>query len=221
MFILISGRSGSGKTSVTEKLRHVLGRRGIAVWPYDVKRPLKEMRDVLNIVSSQYRMPDPPKGIELNLCPDWITPEVLLSAAKYKIFDITSSWEEKKLFYAVILDGTFGRVFGDAFPQSFKVKLLASDDAIAERIGSVPVDTEFESESEGLHTIVIDTNDKTIDEVAEEISTAFRGKMEEAFGNSPKKNDDTVPLSSSKVKPPKVKKPPQPGKPNCKGANVT
>lgn len=225
MFIHLCGRSGTGKTSVAENLRYFLGKRGIAVWPYKVDQPLEDMRDVLNVVAPQYQIPDAPKSIIDNLKQGWITKEHLLTAAKMKILDVVGSWEEKKLFYVVVLDGAnYSNFNKTTFPGAFRVLLTASEDVISKRLDVDLIEEgipgAFGHIGQEEYDIIVDTNEKTIDQVTEEVGLSFRERMEAATSPLPKLEGGLVKVSSSNLPKTSNIKQKYGRRPPCTGASL-
>jgi hypothetical protein len=182
MYITISGKTGSGKSTTAEALRKFWGERGVATFRYDMQEPAQAMAKATMTVGRHYGLGDGvPRSLVCSIY-DWgrlEDPEMWVKAAKFRIEQITKVWEDKKLLYVVVIDGPRYKREFDAWPQALKVRVEAPHAVLQERVPLYRIEryrseTSIEYESFDLS---FDTSKKTTEEIVEELQTHIRGRF--------------------------------------------
>ncbi len=165
--ILISGKMGSGKTTLANNLVAALKAKGKTVEALKFAAPLYAMHDAVGHVAKQYGIPfDKKEGTLLQLLgTEWGRnlkgQDVWVNAVKHQIA------QEWGLDYVLIDDARFENEF-DAFPEAFSIRLEANEENRKARAEGWRPNSTHASETsldqyaqQGKFTLTLDTNQST------------------------------------------------------------
>jgi hypothetical protein len=194
MFVLISGKQGSGKKTLSESLKKYYGYRGTAVYVYHIQQPIIHMHDALYSVGTMYGMKKPEAGKDGSLIQaldSWgrkVDPDVWAKIAQSKIKSITEKWDSLNLFYIVTIPGVSSSNEFKYFPNSFRVYLECREEvrkARATSWGDEHHSTETALEPYVAQPLsfdlVVDTEKSSPDEVAELIGKKLNERLNMAL----------------------------------------
>lgn len=170
--ILISGKMGSGKTTVSEGLTELLKKNRHTVSRLKFADPLYAMHDAVGVAASKYGIPfDKKEGVLLQLLgTEWGRQikgdSVWVDSMKYRVSQTSCD-------FVIIDDCRFKNEF-NAFEDAFKLRLKASEEIRKNRADSWRPNTTHLSEIDlddfeinGRFDLVVDTNlndkQKTLD----------------------------------------------------------
>jgi dephospho-CoA kinase len=189
MDIIVTGKAGSGKSTLTGALQKYWGARGIAVFCCNLAEPIYRMADAVYVVGRHFGIEPPAGGKDRELLQalgdEWGNkkdPEIWVKAAKNKIAQVTKLWEEKGLLYIVLLERVCHPNQLAAWPDAFKIQLHAPESVRKERCAHWPLNPNHASETalDGAvfdakyDTSVLSTED-IVKNVAEAVKERFDG----------------------------------------------
>lgn len=195
MFLLVCGKTGSGKRIVSSELIKYFGYRGVACYEYDYQSPLDDIEEAAGVILSRYLTPEEiedntsePLSMHLRI---WAS-DVLFLLATRQIKQVTARWDDVKLHYIAIVRGMDPRETYD-FSPAFKVLLTCTD-----KVRETRLQARGEDPSRGGHLdlglddyavsdifdLVVDTSVLGPDEVAALIGESLHDKMMSPFKGS-------------------------------------
>ncbi len=201
MIILVSGKKGSGKSTLTSALRDFWGNRGTACWKYSLAEPLSEMAKAVYLVGGHYGITPPEGGKDSDLMQalgdTWGNqkdPLIWVNAAKHRMSMITDRWEELGFFYIALLERVCHPVQFDAWPDALTIRLECDRDIRKARAVHWPADEHHASETaldayaaEGRFDLVLDSGKHTVDELVQVVNVHVKETLDSAFSKKPRK----------------------------------
>jgi dephospho-CoA kinase len=195
LIVMLSGKQGSGKTAVADRLATYWGARGIAVWRTKFAAPLYDLHDAVYAVLSRYGIePPPPKDKDLFqiLGTDWgrnkRDKDMWVKCVRMLMKDATAHWLKTGLFHIVLIDDLRHRNEFEAFPGAFTVRLECPRDIRMKRVSYWRENENHQSEVDldgyvvsGHFGLVLDTATTTADEAANKIAQVFQAGLEQTF----------------------------------------
>lgn len=186
--ILLSGKQGSGKSTLQEALRLAINAQPeSAALPANFADILYEMHDEVRAVAKHYGIPlvQPKDGVLLQLLgTEWgrktLGENVWVDALKNYLARMESAHGKNvKNLTAIVGDCRFENEF-DAFPEAFKVRLRASTDVRKARCSMWRPNDQHPSEigldaydNANRFDLVLDTNEGSVDSCVEKILERF------------------------------------------------
>lgn len=195
MYVLITGKQGSGKRTLTQELQKYWGQRGMAVYSYDYLQAAYQMHDAVFMMGDQYKIARPAVR-DMHLVQHLLSwgvkrdPQFWGKAVKSQVANITDKWDALNLHYMAIIPGVAFKEDLPLFPEAFRVRLECSLDARAARAnGWGDVTHPSEESMDGLagrayFDLTIDTETTTAAAAAEMVATAIKAKMSASFKES-------------------------------------
>jgi dephospho-CoA kinase len=198
MIVMISGKQGSGKTTLAQALQSAWGKHGMAVWRYKFAQPLYDMHNAVYIVARQYGIGPLADGkkdgplLQL-LGTEWgrntKDPDIWVNCAKSKVAEVTKQWRVMNYFHIVLIDDLRFKNEFHAFPGALTIRLVCAPEIRKERIGAnwrendnhrSEVDLD-DYETDGQFSITLDTAVISPEESAEKVVKFLADKLNNAL----------------------------------------
>ena len=195
MLVLISGKSGSGKTELANNLKTHWSQRGIATVILNFMRPVHDMHDAVAMVGKRFGLHPPPPGKGdtdlISLLNDWgrKKDQNIWDQAFQDYYDeVTSHWRKQQLFFMAVADDMHYRSSFDFFGRALTVRLECDPKTLVQRSPYYDMDRGHPSQVDldpyvkaDKFDVVIDTTDLTPDKVCEEVVAHFTERVDKAF----------------------------------------
>ena len=197
MLVMLSGKQGSGKTTVAEELCSQWMRLGIPTLRYKFAQPLYEMHDMVYVTAKDYGIEPPAGGKDKDLLQvlgtEWGRNKrgknLWVRCAQRKIEKMTEVMQETKLFHVVLIDDLRFRNEFDDMGEAIKIRFECHRDV---RRGRTPcwreeedhpseVDLDYYA-AHGKFDLTVATDDNNAVAVVEQVSTFCRTKFPGDFG---------------------------------------
>ena len=193
MLVMISGKQGSGKTTLANALQTYWAQRGHASWITQFEKPAQEIHDAIYMIGKRYDVLPPMDKDEDLIQLIYHTwgrskdKDIWTRALKKYIDKVTADWRRKELIHFTIIDDLKYRNCFDAFPEALTIRLECTDSVRMERSEHRrnhlhPSEVDLDPYAAGgKFDIVVDTSKETEEESVKRITDYVNNRLNEVF----------------------------------------
>lgn len=192
MIILIGGKQGSGKTSLSNEIKNLLVEKKVPCWQMSMDMPVYDMHRGVYAMGANYGIPprpdDSPNKSLITSLREWgrsQDDEFWLRTTDHKLKQVQAAFRNPALFHVIIIEDVRYENELAHWPKALSVWLECPAEVRSRRSPEEACSSKFtkgdiNSESKGLNR-VIDTEITPASGAAKEVVTFFTEKMNNAF----------------------------------------
>jgi hypothetical protein len=194
MFVMLSGKQGSGKTTIAQKLQTHWSLLGVPVCRTKFAKPLYEMHDAVFAVGKMYGVLPPPGGKDGDLLQvlgtEWGRmhrgKDIWVDCLKADAAQMTEGWRQHGMLHIVLVDDLRFKNEFDGIPGAMRVRLECDEDIRKKRASYWRENTSHLSETDlddclDRFELIVDTGVLDVELSVQTIVEHFRVKIESAF----------------------------------------
>jgi hypothetical protein len=182
MHILLFPDRTVNSAPLAEELRQHIGRRSVAAWRTQLRKPVKEMIHAMNTVASRFGIEYPNDGVIADQLYDHARMEdraIWHRAAKNDIDRTCQVWKERHMMHLTIIDDCFSLDEIEVFKPGFSVALqnATTDSPIYKPPGGTGLPADH---GVNFHA-TIQVGHQSIDQLCDQIHGLYHKKIGESF----------------------------------------
>lgn len=196
MYVLISGKQGSGKTEVSNHLVKLFAQKRMPCWQISMALPVHDMHRGTYILAGNYGVPPKPEGDQdldlMNSIRDWgrrKSKGFWTAAVKHRVAMTENTFRKPNAVHVILIQDLRFVEELKAWPSALSVWLECDDLKRLDRAPDYNIKDPWEVvgpkpeylDKDSGFSLVIDSGEKTTENCAQEIYNYFAEKLDSAF----------------------------------------